>query len=251
MRFRYMAVNNIFFENKNNNRWIAIANNTIAPLWYTVKQWSNVALITTGVLWASVQFNTQHGVFPLFIAIPVSVGVTWTYLSGLAFATAIVKGGWRSHLMISIGAITEALFGILYVASRYDLIPEKPNRELAFYLVLAHIIPLILLLVIYTYCKRAYLTELYATQQIERDLNTEENKRKQRIADDKEDYERRVREAKLTLVLRREEIKLAALDNEVTVKDKWPKPCDKCGYALENASYGAMKRYGYCKNCKA
>jgi hypothetical protein len=243
-----MAVNTIFFENKNNNRWITFANKTIAPLWYTVKQWSNVALITTGVLWASVQFNTQHGVFPLFVAVPISVGVTWTYLSGLAFATAIVKGGWRSHLMISIGALTEALFGILYVASRYDLIPEKPNAELAFYLVLAHIIPLILLLVIYTYCKRAYLTELYTTQQIERDIDAKENDRKQRIADDKEDYERRVREAKLALVLRREEIKLSELDNNV--KDKNIKTCTNCGTMLTQAQYMAMKRYGTCSQCK-
>lgn len=238
-----MAVNNIFFENKNNNRWITLANSTIAPVWYTLKQWGSVVLITTGVLWGSVQFNVQHDIFPLFVAIPISVGVTWTYLSGLAFATAITKASWRSNTMIIVGALTEALFSIIFVSGKYDLIPLRPTGRLAFGLVLAHTIPLILLLVIFTYCKRAYMVELYTTQQ-------EQHERQQAIEDDKLDYERQVRDAKLRLTLRREEIKLAELDNDLIVKEKALKTCDNCGAMLNRASYAAMKRYGTCANCK-
>lgn len=243
MRFQVMTSNPIYFENKTNSKWIALVNTTIAPLWYTTKQWFSVALITTGVLWGSVQFNTQHGIFPLFIAIPVSVGVTWTYLSGLAFATAITKSNWRSNAMIIVGALTEALFSILFVAGKYDLIPEKPQDSLALTLVLAHTIPLILLLVIYTYCKRDYLNEIYATQQLE-------NIRIQAIEDDTLAYNRKVRDAKLKLILAREEIKLQELTNDVVVKSKQLKTCDNCGTMLENAQYAAMKRYGTCANCK-
>jgi len=243
-----MASNSIYFENENNSRLIALANTTIAPLWYTTKQWFSVALITTAVLWASVQFNTQHGIFPLGVAIPVSVGVTWTYLSGLAFATAITRANWRSHLMIIVGALTEALFGTLYVAGKYQLIPEQPQDILALVLVLAHTIPLILLLVIFTYCKRAYLLEIYDSEQLTRTIETEEKQRQQRIADDKEDYNRRVREAKLALILRREEIKLNDLD--VSVSNKQVKTCDTCGAMLTQAQYMAMKRYKYCSQCK-
>lgn len=243
-----MAVANIYFDNKHDNPWVALANKTIAPIWYTIKQWSSVALITTGVLWASVQFNTQHGIFPLFVAIPISVGVTWTYLSGLAFATAITKTNWRSNAMVIVGALTEALFSVIYVASVFDLIPEKPEGTLALTLVLAHTIPLILLLVIFTFCKRTYLLQMHEETQAIRTIELAEKERNQRIADDKADYERRVREAKLALILRREEIKLAELDN--TVKASSPKTCDKCGMMLENAQYAAMKRYGYCSQCK-
>lgn len=236
-----MASNPIYFENKENNRFITLANATIAPLWYTIKQWFSVALITTGVLWASVQFNIQHDIFPIFVAIPISVGVTWTYLSGLAFATAITKANKRSHAMIIIGAITELLFGTLYVAGKYLLIPEKPQGMLALTLVLAHTLPLILLLVIFTYCKRAYMLELHTTAQLELD-------RTQALVDDRSAYERQVRDAKLRLILRREEIKLEQLESDVKTSDA--KTCDNCGAMLTRASYAAMKRYGTCSQCK-
>ena len=244
-----MASEPIYFENKKSHWIIDLANATIAPLWYTVKQWGAVAAITTAVLWASVQFNTQHDIFPLYVAIPVSVGVTWTYLSGLAFATAITKASWRSHLMIVIGALTEALFGMLYVASKFNLIEEKPQGVTALALVLAHTLPLILLLVIYTYCKRAYLTELYETQQIDNDLALAEKQRQQRIADDKEDYDRRVREIKLELIAARERIKIDALQADIIVKDKTLKTCDFCGSTCNAGSWLSMKRRGYCSQC--
>lgn len=233
-----MAVAEIYIKNEQNSRWLGFVNTVLAPLWYSLKQWFAVFLITVGTLYASVLFSAQHEIFPLYIAIPIAIGITWTYLSGLAYATAIHnKSIWTTPMIIS-GALTDGLFGMLYVLGKYKIIPEKPDPTDALLLASAHIIPLIVLLVIFTYCKRNYLVEHAAHVKEERD-------RARAIEDDKLDYERKIRDAKLELTLARERLKLEAL-----VKPNDEKTCDKCHMPLSQAKYGAMKRYGYCSNCK-
>src|SRR5882724_1889152 len=154
-----MATPDMYFANDQQSKWIALANNVIAPLWYSIRQWFAVFLITTGTLYASVLFSMQHNIFPVYVAAPIAVGITWTYLSGLAFVTnTTAKSAWSTPMILA-GAITDGLFGILYILGKYQIIPEKPNDSAAVLLAMAHIIPLIILLIIFTYCKRNYLAE--------------------------------------------------------------------------------------------
>lgn len=237
-----MALSEIYFENTHESRLISVVNSTLAPLWYSVRQWFAVFLITTGTLYASVLFSMQHDIFPWFIATPIAVGITWTYLSGLAFATATTTKSMWSTPMILVGAITDGLFGILYILGKYNIIPEKPTDSTAVWLASAHIVPLILLLIIFTYCKRNYLAERAAIAQAALDLATQREQ-------DQYDYDKELRDVKLKLQVKREEIKLQALSGE-PVKSIDAKTCDNCGYALSVGMYGAMKRYGYCEKCK-
>lgn len=237
-----MALAEIYFKNDRESRFIRVVNSTLAPLWYSVRQWFAVFLITTGTLYASVLFSMQHSIFPWYIATPIAVGITWTYLSGLAFATATTTKSVWSTPMILVGAITDGLFGILYILGKYSIIPEKPADSAAVWLASAHIVPLILLLIIFTYCKRNYLAERAA-------ITLEAaNLAKQREQDQYE-YDKELRDIKLRLQVRREEIKLEALSGD-PVKTIDAKTCDHCGNALSVGMYGAMKRYGYCEKCK-
>lgn len=229
----------IYIENKDNSRWRSIVNTILAPLWFSVKQWFAVVLITFGTLYASVLFSMQHNIFPWYVATPIAIGITWTYLSGLAYATAIrVKSGWTTP-MILVGALTDGLFGVLYILGRYGVIPEQPGIYASVALALAHIVPLIILLIIFTYCKRNYLVELASDKR-------EQEERQRARDDDQYEYEKKIRDAKLELTLARERLKLEAL----VVKDNDEKTCDKCGAVLSKGKFGAMKRYGYCNACK-
>lgn len=237
-----MATPDMYFSNPQQSRWVTLANNVIAPLWYSLRQWFAVFLITVGTLYASVLFSMQHDIFPAYIAIPIAVGITWTYLSGLAFATATTSKSVWSTPMILVGAITDGLFGILYILGKYNIIPEKPADSTAVWLASAHIVPLILLLIIFTYCKRNYLAERAAIAKAALDLTTQREQ-------DQYDYDKTLRDIKLQLQVKREEIKLQALSSE-PVKSIDAKTCDNCGNALSVGMYGAMKRYGYCEKCK-
>lgn len=244
-----MATNEIYINTASNN-WlvsglIAVYNRVLAPLWYTIKQWFAVALLTTGTLYASVLFNTQHEIFPLWIALPIAIGIVWTYLSGLAFATAVESKTKTSTPMIWVGAITDGLFGILYVLGQYDVIPTKPDTQISLLLAIAHIVPLIILLVIYTYCKRDYLIEQSAKRKAELD-------RQQKIEDEDREYDLRLRNAKLEVAVTREQIKLRELEQKLTqnVNTSSPFSCDNCRRSLTQGEFGAMRRNGYCRECK-
>jgi ABC-type multidrug transport system fused ATPase/permease subunit len=233
-----MAVMQLEINNPDDNIWIKIYNNTIAPLWLGIKQWFGVVAITIGILYANTLFNMQHDIFPLSISISIASGVAWTYISGLAYVAATEKVAWSTHAMIFTGALTDCLFGLLYVLGRYKVIPETPDSYVATGLALAHVIPLIILVIIFTYCKKLYLAEQAATKH----------------ANDKRIE--RYKEAKLNVEIAKEEIELEKarlrldLARNKYVNDKEQKTCDFCQNALSQAQYGAMKRYGYCSKCK-
>jgi Na+(H+)/acetate symporter ActP len=236
-----MAVNAIYFENKEDNKIIAFINVVLAPLWYSIVHWFAVFLITTGTLYGSAMFSMQHDIFPPVVAIPLAIGIEWTYLSGLAYATETQSDKW-SIPMILVGALTSGLFGILYVLGMYHVIPTVPDAQTSFLLAMAHVIPLIILIVVYTFCKRHYLTELASAKKALDD-------RAKAIEDDTLEYNRTVRDAKLRLILAREELKLQELQAGIVVKDKAQKTCDFCSATLNSGSWLAMKRRGYCNQC--
>lgn len=240
-----MATNEIYLTNTEDSWLIEWYNRVIAPLWYTIKQWFAVALLTTGSLYASVLFNTQHKIFPLWIALPIAIGIVWTYLSGLAFATAVESKTKTSTPMIWVGAITDGLFGILYVLGQYDVIPAKPDNQIALLLAIAHIVPLIILMVIYTYCKRDYLAEQATKRKAELD-------RQRKIEDQDREYDLKLRNARLEVAVTKEQIKLRELEQKLTqnVSTSNQFSCDNCRASLTQGQYGAMKRNGYCQQCK-
>ena len=236
-----MAIN-IYTENANNNRWITVWNSTLAPLWYSIKQWFAVFLITSGTLYASVLFSMQHNIFPWYIATPIAIGITWTYLSGLAYATAIqAKSMWTTP-MILVGALTDGLFGILYVLGIYKVIPELPDQITSIALASAHIIPLILLLVIFTYCKRNYLLEKSANDRAEKT-------RLQQIEDRNRERQELWRDKKLALDIQKDQLALDKERAKLSLVAK-TKVCKRCNAQLSNKQYAAMCRWGYCMQCK-
>lgn len=209
--------------------WHVIA---VVPF-YAIRKWLALFLITTGTLYASAMFNMQHGVFPAEVAFPLAVGIEWTYLSGLAYATELRKGRW-SGWMIGAGALTSGLYGVLYIVGHYDVIPAHPTEGQAVALALAHVAPLIALLLLYTLCKRDYIAE-------------------QRERGDKE-YERaeKWRDEKLAIEIERE--RLALERDRLTLTQQQVKAktyaCPSCGVPLTQQQAAIASRYGYCKSCK-
>ena len=168
--------------------------------WHAVRQWFAVFLITSGTLYASAEFNMLHGVFPAWVAVPLAVGIEWTYLSGLAYATELRSNRWSTK-MIAAGALTSGLYGVLYILGHYGIVPEHPEPDQAVALALAHIAPLIAMLFLYTLCKRDFMVERRADQDVAA-------ARQQTIADDDRARAERWRDEKLQIEIERDRLAL-------------------------------------------
>ncbi len=200
---------------------------------HAIRKWFALFLITTGTLYASAMFNMQHGVFPPEIAYPLAVGIEWTYLSGLAYATELRSGKW-SGWMIVVGALTSGLYGVLYILGHYHVIPDKPDDTQALILALAHVAPLIFLLLLYTLCKRDFTAE------------------QREYADRQRAREEQWRDEQLLVKIERERIdlekeRLALTQQQVRAKTY---ACPSCASPLTQQQAAIATRYGYCKGCK-
>lgn len=213
--------------------WRTLWHYTAIVPFYAIRKWFALFLITTGTLYASAMFNMQHSVFPPEIAYPLAVGIEWTYLSGLAYATEMRSGKW-SGWMIVIGALTSGLYGVLYILGHYGVIPVRPNEGQAIALALAHVVPLIGLLLLYTLCKRDFAIE--QRQHSERQREREETWRDERLSIEIE---------RERLALERD--RLALTQQQVKAKTY---ACPTCGGALTQQQAAIASRYGYCRACK-
>jgi hypothetical protein len=198
-----------------------------------IQRWFAIFLITTGTLYGSTMFNMQHGVFPVWVAVPLAVGTEWTYLSGLAYATEMRNGKWSGWMIVA-GALTSGLYGVLYILGHYGVIPAQPDPAGALVLALAHVAPLIMLLLLYTLCKRDYTTE--QREQADRQREREEHWRDEKLLIEIE---------KEKIALDRERLSLT--QQQVKAKTY---ACPTCGVALTQQQAAIASRYGYCRTCK-
>lgn len=105
---------------------------------------ANQAFVTAAAAFMSAAFSMQHGVLPIWIAVPLAIGFEWTYLRGLATADKTSKTRWAGALNWS-AMITSVVYGILYILGHYNVIPEQPGGWTAFWLAVAHVFPMALL----------------------------------------------------------------------------------------------------------
>jgi AraC-like DNA-binding protein len=124
----------------------------------------NQALVTFAAAYASAQFSMQHGVFPVWVAVPLAIGFEWTYLRGLATADQTTADGWVLALNW-IAMLSSAAFGILYILGMYGVIPERPTGIWAIGLAIAHVVPVTLLLFAASMVSRQHASEHRAARQ--------------------------------------------------------------------------------------
>ena len=103
--------------------------------------------------------------------------------------------------MIAAGALTSGLYGVLYILGHYGIVPEHPEPDQAVALALAHIAPLIAMLFLYTLCKRDFMVERRADQDVAA-------ARQQTIADDDRARAERWRDEKLQIEIERDRLAL-------------------------------------------
>lgn len=233
-------------------RWLARAwHHAVVIPARAVGQWAAVALITSGTLYGSVAFNMLHGVFPVWIAVPLGIGIEWTYLSGLAYATALRSNRWSSKMIVA-GAITSGLYGVLYILGHYKVIPASPTPEQAIWLALAHIVPLIVLLFLYTLCKRDYLVEARAERetaaaaaQLALDAQAALKLEWQRQQLELETAQRQLEIEAGHVKLERARAKIGGGTPAKTYQ------CPSCGKQLTAQQHSVNQRYGgACKECR-
>lgn len=224
--------------------WERALHIAITVPFYAIRKWLALFLITTGTLYASAMFNMQHGVFPPEIAYPLAIGIEWTYLSGLAYATEMRSGRWSGWMIVA-GALTSGLYGVLYILGHYGVIPAQPDPMTALTLALAHVLPLIALLLLYTLCKRDYTAEqrAYADRQRER----EEQWRDERLSleIEREREKAQIEQERERLALERE--RLALTTQQAKAKTYG---CPSCGASLTQQQAAIASRYGHCRTCK-
>lgn len=240
MTAQYLNINS--HASKLEKAWHYIA---VVPF-YAIQKWFALFLITTGTLYASAMFNMQHGVFPPEVAYPLAVGIEWTYLSGLAYATELKNNNKWSTGMIIFGALTSGIFGILYIIGHYNVIPDHPDGWIAWILAMAHVLPLIALLLLYTLCKRDYRTEQIEIEKIELDRELEyRNRQKER--------EEIWRDEMLKISLDKERLVIETERANMSLMSKKPDKiyhCPNCNIELTQQQYAVANRWGHCPACK-
>lgn len=249
--------------------WKSLWHHTAVVPFYAIQKWFAIFLITTGTLYASAMFSMQHGIFPAEIAYPLAIGIEWTYLSGLAYATELRSNRWSVAMILS-GAITSGLYGVLYILGHYAVIPVSPDPKTAVLLALAHVIPLIELLIVYTICKRGFLIEQRTIKETEQQRQREIEDRQRERTETWRDEKLQIEIERDRLALERERVKLSqeaarAQLRAVGMMPKMPKengimpetkgktvPCCKCQKQVAWATpseAGTIKRWG-CVDCR-
>jgi competence protein ComGC len=225
----------------------------------TAVNWLPAVLVLGATAYMNAMFNSQHEFLPVPVSIALSVGIEWMYVSGLAYATAIRAGFWANSVII-VGALTSCLYGVLYGLGVYKVIPLTPDPTMAFWLAIAHVVPLLLLLVLYIMSKRAFeiqhATEVAEGKALETQVATFELQQKQTRAVQLASWN----QAKLELAQAKLRHEAALLEIDETRKRNIAEQagsatatgyeCPHCGEAITAGQVGPARQYGYCKACK-
>jgi len=109
-------------------------------------------LLSTGSVAIMAQFAAHGGIVHPAVGYCIAVGVEWAYLRGLA-SDSRAQSHWGAALNWSAFAIV-VLWGVLWVATIYKAIPERPGGGLALALGAAHIVPIAWLALCSAMCHR-------------------------------------------------------------------------------------------------
>jgi hypothetical protein len=111
------------------------------------------AMLSTGSVAIMAQFAAHSGIVDPLVGYCIAIGVEWAYLRGLASA-AKVTTRWASVLNWSAFGVV-VLWGVLWVATVYGALPEKPQGGAAFWLAVAHVVPVAWLSLCSAMCHQA------------------------------------------------------------------------------------------------
>jgi len=173
---------------------------------------ANQFFVTSAAAFMSAAFSMQHDVLPWWIAVPLAIGFEWTYLRGLASADKVGKTLWAPALNWSAMA-TSIVYGVLFVLGHYHVIPVEPSGWTAFYLAIAHVIPMAVLSFCGANLRRVQKLEEVARNQKLVAVQDERNQREQDAATELR-LEMQRKEAELALHMKVELAK-AQLKSEV------------------------------------
>lgn len=245
-----MTTSTLSLKSSSNNWYKAWYYIAIVPF-YAIQKWFALFLITTGTLYASAEFNMQHGVFPPVVAYTLAVGIEWTYLSGLAYATELKNTNSKSTWMIIMGAFTSGMFGVMYILGHYNVIPISPTGWVAWTLAFLHVLPLIILLFLYTLCKRDYLSEQNDITSKSRDREEKWRDEKLLLEIEREKIDLEIKTETERIRLERERIDLEK--NRLSIEPAKPAKvytCPKCHSTLTQQQSAVANRWGHCPSCK-
>lgn len=216
------------------------------------------AMLSTGSVAIMAQFAAHSGIVAPLVGYCIALGVEWAYLRGLASASK-APTRWAAVLNWSAFAVV-VLWGVLWVATVYEALPERPTGAAAFWLAVAHVVPIAWLSLCSAMCHQAAAT-LGARQADERRRRDEERRRRdeERAAKFAEEQDR------LTLWAEAQRVKaelkatyagapMRGASNAGNARqertDAAPQVCPNCGAELDRPRYLAARRWGRCVNCK-
>lgn len=220
-----------------------------------IKAQPHQALLSTGSVAIMAQFAAHGGIVNWAVGYLIAIGVEWAYLRGLA-SDSRARSGWGAALNWSAFGIV-VLWGILWVATIYGAIPEKPRGALAYVLAAAHIIPIAWVALCSAQCHRQMLmaeniTRL-ADEQHEKDRAAAMQAERDAMV-----LEREKKEQDLLLWQKAQEVKQALKKpkSAVPMTSERP-PCPECGDELTGTDYALYKscqsrnaRFRGCRQCR-
>lgn len=138
--------------------WRQTARHIVTEPFRAAFEHGNQALVTSASAYMAAMFSMQHGVLPVWIAVPLAVGFEWTYLRGLSTSDKTRANGWANALNWT-AMLTSAVYGILFILGYYNVIPARPEPGAAFWLAVAHVGPMTLLSFCYAGVRRSHKQE--------------------------------------------------------------------------------------------
>lgn len=111
------------------------------------------AMLSTGSVAIMAQFAAHSGIVDPLVGYCIAIGVEWAYLRGLASASK-APTRWAAVLNWSAFGVV-VLWGVLWVATVYGALPERPTGAAAFWLAVAHVVPVAWLSLCSAMCHQA------------------------------------------------------------------------------------------------
>jgi hypothetical protein len=110
-------------------------------------------MLSTGSVAIMAQFAAHSGIVDPRVGYCIAIGIEWAYLRGLASA-AKSPTRWAATLNWSAFAVV-VLWGVLWVATVYGALPTRPTGGAAFWLAVAHVVPIAWLSLCSAMCHQA------------------------------------------------------------------------------------------------
>lgn len=234
--------------------WLRAFDFTIKAPSKAAREFGAQCLITSASIAMNAGFAQSHGILDPWFAWAQAIGFEWTYLRGLASAGK-TRSKWVDYMNM-IAFVSVILYGVMFCLVQYHVIPDQPDKVLAVFLSLVHVVPIGMTGFCAAMIHRAVKLEDAAKEDV---AMSKEDERLARIqaARDELEIERLRKQQELDLWRQAQELKQSLKSASKPLQATERPPCPICGVELDAQDHALYKsaqarnaKFRGCKPCR-